>query len=383
MIKDLIKQLSERFEDFQDKELFMEAIKELEESEGEITVDDVLSLYEGIGNEKGEIDSGSAKKAESEMSKADSELVDGLHNKFNEEPKKNQNPSENKTETDENPGVTAKAENVDDFAKKLNDKAKEKVKDSKAMKEGIEVSTEINAIFEGSDFSEDFKEKASTILQTSIKTKIEENMNQIIESIIELAATEYDEALDEVEEKIGRYLDYVSEEFIKENVIAIESGIKVEIAESIFNGIKTILVENNIEVPDEKLDIIDAVIKENDKIQEEYNDLIDQHLIMKEEVYVLKKEKIVSKIISEMNNTDLDKERIKKILEGVEYNDDESFKKKAGYIIEAYKPEVSSDFTPKTKINENFEEETKELPKTPSSREAQSVSDYIKRNLIL
>lgn len=382
MIKDLIKQLSERFEDSQDKELFMEAIKELEESEGEITVDDVLSLYEGIGNEKGEVDSGSAKKAESEMAKADSELVDELHKKFNEEPKKNQNPSENKTETDENPGVTAKAEKVDDFAKKLNDKAKEKVKDSKAMKEGVEVSTEINAIFEGSDFSEDFKEKASTILQTSIKTKIEENLNLIIESIIEVAATEYDVALDEVEEKLGRYLDYVSEEFIKENAIAIESGIKVEIAESIFNGIKTILVENNIEVPDEKLDIIDAVIEENDKIQEEYNNLIDQHLIMKEEVSVLKKEKIVTKIISEMDNTDLDKERIKKILEGVEYNDDESFKKKAGYIIEAYKPEVS-DSTPKTKINESFEEEeAKELPKTPSSREAQSVSDYIKRNLV-
>lgn len=382
-IKEIITQLSERFENVSDKELFELAVAELEESEGDVSLDDVLALYEGIGNDKGEIDSDSGKKAESEMNAADSSLVDPLHNKFNSKPKENQDESELDDEKDEMPGVKAKAEKIDAFAQKLNNRAKEN-QDKRAVgavKESTENSAEgISKIFEGEEFTEEFKEKAGVILESFVKSRIDEEVDSAIAMVIEEAKLEFDEAITEMEDKLSQYIEYVAEKFMEENEIAIESSIRLEIAESVLNGIKAVMIENNIEVPDDKLDIVEAVIQENDELKNEYNEIAEGFMALKEEYLGMKKNIVVEELCADM--TELDKERFKKIFEGLEYVEDESFKRKASYLMEAYKPTekiVVTTQTLKEDVDDNFKPD-EEIDNSKSSPEARAVADFIKKN---
>lgn len=358
-IKEFIEQMASRFALQEDKDLFLEAINELSESGEEITVEDVIALYEGIGNSDNELDSSSASKAEGMMNKADASLVSSEHKKRNNAPKENQDPSKLKQEKGL-PEDDEKGEKMADYAKKLNDMAKQHVKDSKAIKEGIEVSEEISKIFEGADFTEEFKEKAQTILETSVKMKLDEEIQAINESVAELIAEEIQSLHEDVEEKLDKYLGYIAEEFMKENEVAIESGIKVELAESIFEGFKGLLVENNIEITDEKVDVVDSIVEENEELKASYNKEVEKNIELQEEIRAFKKAGIIKEMVSGLS--DVEAEKFTSLFEGIEYSSEESFVKKANIIKEAYIEPVSRG---ENILHEDYEGE-REITKTLS-----------------
>jgi hypothetical protein len=375
--KQLIDHLLEKIVDAEDKEIFLEAIRQLEEEGNVLTTDNLFELYEGIGNEKNEVDENSAKKAEADMSVVDGgEVIDPLHKGFNAEPKAGQEPSNIKTEDGEQPGMDSKSTKLEDFAKKLNDAAKKKVSDNKALGEGINVSEDVSKIFEGEEFSDEFKEKANTILESSVKTKINEEVHTAIEVLVESATSILEEELESIEDRLSKYLEYIAETFIVENAIAIENGIKSELAENILEGIKTFLVETGIDIPDEKIDIVDAVIAENDSIKEAYNEQAETVMDLKEELKVMKKKAIVEDICEGL--TDLEKAKMTKIFEDLEYSDDVSFSKKANILMAAHSIKVNK--VPSKVILHEDVDELKELPKSKSSKEAEMVTEYIKKN---
>lgn len=379
-VKNLIKQLSEQIENEEMQELFYATISSLGE---DITVDDVLNVYENIGNQNNEIDSNSASKAIAKIFGTEGSEGSGatpLHKKFNNDIKTSQEASHNTTKK---PVLTKDTEDekIADYAQKLNDDAKSKIKalkpNDKALpenvKETIDFTEDINALFEGTELSEDFKEKALLIFESSVSLKINQHINslneemeeyfeEINESVAGILSEEIESFKEETYEKIDQYLDLIVEEFMKENSVSLESGIKVEIAESMFQSFKNILSEHNIDIADEKIDLVDEVIAENDKIVESYNKEVEKNIVLNEEVKSLKKELIIKELSEDL--TALEAEKLSKLLESVEFTDEESFLKKSSVLIEAYSTSSKSSMSSKNTLNEDyehFEEDTKEI----------------------
>jgi tRNA A37 threonylcarbamoyladenosine modification protein TsaB len=349
-LQDLILQLAEKLEDGEARELFLEIITELGE---EVTVDEVLELFENIGNSNNELDSNSSAKALKAFGLSGAEgSPEALHQKFNNEPKTSQEASHN---TGKSPVLAGETEDdkLADYAKKLNDGAKAKVKALKTNDKGLPEATtpdfgdDITAIFEGAEFTVDFKEKAQLIFETSIQSKINEHlvylneavaehMEELDEAVSDIIVEEIQSFMAEAQVQIDKYLDYVVEEFIEKNEVALESGIKVEIAESMFEGFKNLLAEHNVDVSDAKIDLIDEVIEENAEIVESYNKEVVKNIELLEELRTLKKEKLITELTE--NLTAVEAEKFTSLLDNVEYKDEESFIKKATILAEAYSP---------------------------------------------
>ena len=351
-LQDLVTQLAEKFEDAETRELFLETIVELGE---DVTVDDILTLYEGIGNAHNEVDSNSASKALSAFGFGAPEgSPESLHKKFNNDVKAGQEASHNKKKENV---LTGDEEDtaLETYAKQLNAGAKSKIKalkpNDKALPESLEVipdfGEDLSAIFEGMNLSEDFKEKAQLIFETSIQTKINEHIEYLNEAVAEhfvyldeavsdIIADEIVSFKEEAQEQLDKYLDYVVEEFIEQNEIALESGIKVEIAESMFEGFKSLLAEHNVDVSSEKIDLVDEVIEENAEIVESYNREVEKNIELLGELRTLKKEKLIAEITEDLTAVEADK--FAKLLENVEYTSEESFIKKVTILAEAYSP---------------------------------------------
>ena len=350
-LQDLILQLAEKLEDGEARELFLETITELGE---EVTVDEVLELFENIGNSNDELDSNSSAKALKAFGLSGAEgSPEALHQKFNNEPKTSQEASHNTGKKSVVKNEDGEDDKLADYAKKLNDGAKAKVKalktNDKALPEGTtpDFGDDITAIFEGAEFTVDFKEKAQLIFETSIQNKINEHlvylneavaehMEELDEAVSDIIVEEVQSFMAEAQVQIDKYLDYVVEEFLEKNEVALESGIKVEIAESMFEGFKNLLAEHNVDVSDAKIDLVDEVIEENAEIVESYNKEVAKNIELVEELRTLKKEKLITELTEGLTAVESDK--FASLLENVEYKDEESFIKKATILAEAYSP---------------------------------------------
>lgn len=397
----LISQLAEKIEDTVEHDLFLETIEELGE---DITVDDVLTLFENIGNANNELDSQSAEKALKAFGLEGTEGAGAspLHKKFNNGPKSGQEDSHN-TEKKKHLADDSEDDTLAPYAKKLNAAASAKVKalkpndkalpegydeegcedegsekkEKKAMKkllklkkkgikESLDFSEDISALFEGTELSEDFKEKALLIFESSVSSKINEHIDylyeeveayfeEVDEAVGEIITEEVDLFKEEALEQIDNYLNYIVEEFLEENAVALESGIKVEIAESIFEGFKGLLKDHNIDVSEEKLDLVDDVIAENEEIVESYNREVEKNIELLKEVKELKRERLISELTEGL--TAVEAEKFSKLVEGIEYSDDESFVKKINILSEAYNPSEKTS-TLATLSEEYYEQET-------------------------
>jgi hypothetical protein len=384
-LEQLILQLAEKLEDGEARELFLETITELGE---DVSVDEILELFENIGNANDELDSSSSSKALSAFGLSGAEgSPEPLHKKFNNDIKTSQEASHN---TGKAPVLAGETEDdkLADYAKKLNDGAKAKIKflksNDKALPESIETpdfGADLEAIFEGIDLSEDFKEKAQLIFETSIQSKINEHieylneavaehMESLDEAVSDIIVEEINVFMEEAQEKIDQYLDYVVEEFLEQNEIALESSIKVEIAESMFEGFKTLLSEHNVDVSSEKIDLVDEVIEENAEITESYNREVEKNIELLEELKSLKKANLISELTIDLTAIEADK--FANLLESVEYKDDESFIKKVTILAEAYAPSSKKKAKTQT-LTEDYYTESEKVTEVEVSSDVKRV----------
>jgi hypothetical protein len=390
-INELINQLAEKIELDEEKELFFEAIYELGD---EVSIDDVLSLYEGIGNANNELDSSSADRAynASGLNKSSEGSVDPLHAKFNSDPKSKQDGSklgkkekvlagdDADTKLDSHAAGLNKDAQIGQDSSKLNKKqaiedkgkgassepsvakvnaiAKENIQQNRKLyKESLDISDDISAIFEGTDLTEDFKEKAQIIFESAIKVKFDNHMELIEESVADIITEEIEAYKEEISERIEKYLDYIVEEFLEQNEVALTSGIKVEIAESLFDGFRNLISEHNIDVAEEKLDLVDDVVAENEKLEESYNAEVEKNIELREELKDLKKEILISELTEGLTAMEADK--FSKLVEGIEFVEEESFINKVSILVEAYTSETGSvtNLTESTDYDDEVDEE--------------------------
>ena len=228
-----------------------------------------------------------------------------------------------------------KKEKSEDADAKNTEKKDETMMKASYKKEEIDVSDHVDALVNGeTDLSEDFKNKAATIFETAIKSKVAEIAESMEADYNTKLEQESAKAKDELTEKVDSYLSYVVEEWMKENEIALERGIKGEIAEDFISGLKKLFAEHYIDVPDEKYDVLEAQATKIEDLESKLNEQIEKNVELKAE----NKEKTKGELMSEVSSdlADTQKEKFAKLAEEIEWSDADSFKSKCETIKESY-----------------------------------------------
>ena len=238
-----------------------------------------------------------------------------------------------------------------DALKKSQDKKEmshedEKKKDMKEESEDdtIDVSADVEALTKDEDLSEDFKAKAATIFEAAVNSKVKEAKMKLKAGYEEKLKEEVDTAKAELVEKVDSYLNYVVEEWMQENKLAIERGIKGEIAEDFINGLKKLFEDHYIDVPDEKYNVLEDQASKIEELEKELNEQIEKNVEQNKAIGELKRQDIIDEASSDLADTA--KEKFNKLAEEVEFSNEKDFRNKVATIKESYfgaKKESSGD----------------------------------------
>jgi hypothetical protein len=263
--------------------------------------------------------------------------------------------------TDSNPDAASKAkQNTSDPAKKsAKDGSLENDQKPKSMKEEeveatgevvaedkveekeveIDLSADVKALVSGdADLSEEFKDKAATIFEAAVKTRIQEQTKILEAQYEEKLSVETETVKEAMVEKVDSYLNYVVEEWMKENELAVERGIRTEIAEDFITGLKDLFKEHYIDVPEEKYNVLDDLTNQNKSLEEKLNEQISKNVDLTKEVSESAKSKAIADIAKDLADTE--KEKFEKMAENVEYDSADKFKEKLETIKESYFPKT-------------------------------------------
>jgi hypothetical protein len=200
--------------------------------------------------------------------------------------------------------------------------------------EEISIEEDVNALFEGEELTEDFKEKATVIFEAAVARRVSEYKELVNEAVDEIVAEEVDTISEELTEKIDKYLDYVVEEWMEKNDLAIEHGIRTEITEGFIAGLKNLFIENYVEVPEGKENVLDATIEEKSQIEEEYEESIRRNIKLAEEIRDLKKGIVIAELSKGLADTEV--EKLEGLAEELTFNQVEEFTKKVKQLKESY-----------------------------------------------
>ena len=232
-----------------------------------------------------------------------------------------------------------KAETEEELKKLEDQKAEidERIK-SISVKEDMEVLM-------GADdtLSEEFKVKAATIFEAAVKSKIRSEIERIDEQVRSERDSEMETFKEELTEKVDTYLNYVVEEWTKENELAIERGLKGEIAEDFISGLKQLFEDHYIDVPDEKYDVLEAQSEKISELEEKLNEAIQKSVDLTSSNETLVREQVVSEISEDLADTEI--EKFKSLTQDVDFGSEDSFREKLNTLKESYFPKVQPSST--------------------------------------
>ena len=208
----------------------------------------------------------------------------------------------------------------------------------------IDLSADVKALVSSdADLSEEFKDKAATIFEAAVKTRIQEQTKILEAQYEEKLSAETETVKEAMVEKVDSYLNYVVEEWMKENELAVERGIRTEIAEDFITGLKDLFKEHYIDVPEEKYNVLDDLTNQNKKLEEKLNEQISKNVDLSKEVSSSAKAKAIDEVASDLADTE--KEKFEKMAENVEYDSADKFREKLETIKESYFPKSKIEET--------------------------------------
>ena len=208
----------------------------------------------------------------------------------------------------------------------------------------IDLSKDVEALVSAdADLSEEFKEKAATIFETAVKTRLAEKEMKMKKKMEDEMEKKTASIKEELVEKVDSYLNYVVEEWVKDNELAVESGIRSEIAEDFISGLKNLFKEHYIDVPEEKYDVLEAMAKEKEELEKKLNEEMAKNVELSKSNSTYSKEKIFSEASNGLADTET--EKLKELAENIEFKDEQDFSKKLDTIKESYFPKTKSEPT--------------------------------------
>ena len=198
----------------------------------------------------------------------------------------------------------------------------------------IDVEEDVNALLGGEELSEEFKEKAKTVFEAALKSKvaeIKEDLSQKFDATLEERVEEHKT---ELTERVDSYLEYVSQEWLEENQLAAERGLKSDMTESFLEGMKSLFEEHYVHIPEEKYDVLSAMTDKLDDMETKLNEQIEKNIGLNKRLG----ESVASRILSDVSEglAETQKEKLASLAEGVEFESEESYKEKLGTLRESY-----------------------------------------------
>ena len=200
--------------------------------------------------------------------------------------------------------------------------------------ESVSTKIDLGTLFEGEEFSAEFKSKAGELFEAAVEARIKQEIAKIEEEVSQRVVTESAELKEGLVDKVDGYLDYVVEQWMQKNELALDRGIKVEIFESFVSGMKDLFETHYIDVPEEKFDLMESVDAKAKTLEEQVDFLTAQNVELQQKFKLVAKEKQIEEACKEL--TDLEAERFKQLAEELAYDDEESFGKKLELVKENY-----------------------------------------------
>jgi len=255
---------------------------------------------------------------------------------------------------------------------------KEEAEAEEVVEEVIEIEESIETIFEGMDLTEEFKNKVTLVFEAAVNEAATKKTEAAVAEHVERLETEMSESVDtsvnNIVENLDSYLDYVVEEWMKENEVAIEAGIKVEMAESLMTGLRGLFEEHNIEVDDETVNIVEGLEAEVGEAKATANKAINENVELSKEIASLKAERIFDEMTEDLTLTE--KERFKVLSEKLDVSDVEEYSDSLSTLKESF-------FKKKTPVVEEVASEDEEEIITEETVVKRPVSDYSSVNALV
>lgn len=244
----------------------------------------------------------------------------------------------------------------------------------------VDLSEEVNELLGAeADLSEEFKNKATSLLEARFAQSINEEKIRLNELYDAQLQEEVDAVREDLTGKLDSYLDYAGSEWMSENQLAVDNGIKAEIAESFFSGLRGLMEQHNLEIPADQEDVLEATVSENNELKEQLDASISTILELKEATEELYKQRLLDEACADM--TASDKAKIVSLVENASYDSVEELESKIETFVEHYQPASSQESSDKVlseeMIAESQGEITEEVSDTPVSSDAY-VNDLAK-----
>jgi len=200
------------------------------------------------------------------------------------------------------------------------------------MKEDMEA--DVSALLSGEELSEEFKTKATTIFEAAVIARSQSIMEEIEEALYEEFEVAVETIKEDLAKKLDDYINYMAEEFFKENQLAIEKGLRSEIVEDFIRGMKSLFEEHYIEIPEEKVDVVEELTTKVEELESSINEEIARSVEMKKQINEYKKNEAIHAVCEGLTQTQV--EKLKALAENVEFTTEEEFGEKLGTLVDSY-----------------------------------------------
>ena len=212
--------------------------------------------------------------------------------------------------------------------------AEEESTETEAVDLNAAIEEDVNALLSGEDLSEEFKEKAKTIFEASINAKITDIENQLNEEYNKKLTEEVESIKVELTERTDAYLEYVADEWMKENALAVERGIKTEMTESFMEGMKKLFEEHYVTLPEDKYDVLENMVDKLDEMETKLNEQIERNVALNQRLGESTAQTIFNNVAEGLAVSQ--KEKLQSLAESVEFESEESYRGKIETLKESY-----------------------------------------------
>ena len=242
--------------------------------------------------------------------------------------------------------------------------------------EKIDIEADVAALIEGEELSEEFQSKAKTIFETAIKTKVAEIKEELQESYATALVEELDKIKEGLTERVDAYLEYVADEWMQENQLQVEAGLKTEMTESFLEGMKSLFEEHYVTVPEDKYDVLNSMVDKLDEMENKLNEQIDRNVALNRRLAESNADGVFASVAEGLADTQ--KEKLATLAENVEFESDTDYREKLVTLKESYFPTKTS--APKS-TSENLSEEvsTDEVISEETTPRMQAYLDVLSR----
>ena len=193
---------------------------------------------------------------------------------------------------------------------------------------------DVDALIAGEELSEEFRERAATIFEAAVTAKVNAEVAAVQEAFEATLAEQVESIKTELADKVDDYLSYAAKQWMEENTLAVEHGVKNEIAESFMSGLKSLFVEHHVGVPEEKFNLLDGMVEQIDEMEGKLNEQIETNVVLNKQLGAYMKMEIVNECA--LGLTETQKEKLASLAEGVEFESEEGFRQKITTIKESY-----------------------------------------------